>query len=167
MRNLLLNFVSPADPSASLEAIELIPSAPSLRPADIFIVAISASSRAALDVGVCCPDSAGSVEDACDRMWDAKREHYRPHLEEMANLGFHYYPLAFLCYGRLHPQCEKCLDLIGQQAARRLGVVDYRPILRRVRASIGIVLWRRAVAMVRDCLPRLPDECLDLAFGDV
>ena len=94
VRNTLLNFVSLADPSASLEATELIPSAPSLRPADIFTVATFASSRAALDVGVCCPDSAGSAEDACDRMWDSKREHYRPHLEEMANLGIHYYPLV-------------------------------------------------------------------------
>ena len=39
-------------------------------------------------------------------------------------------------------------------AARYRGLQDFRLILRRTRATISVQLMRRAVAMVRACIPR-------------
>ena len=52
-RDKLLNLVQLADPGATTEVPELIPSRPALRPADIFTTAALPGSRAALDIGVC------------------------------------------------------------------------------------------------------------------
>ena len=84
----------------------------------------------------------------------------------MERVGLRYYPIVFSCYGRVHVSAVTSLELIAKQAAKRMGISDYHPILRRAHAAFGVAIWRRAVAMVRACLPKLSNESLSLAFGD-
>ena len=53
VRNHLLHFVPLAENSASIEVPELIPNAPTLRPADVYTDATFPCGKAALDVGIC------------------------------------------------------------------------------------------------------------------
>ena len=69
------------------------------------------------------------------------------------------------CYGRLHPESANVLERIAGQAARRLGVRDQRPLLRRARAALGVALCCRAAAMARACLPKLSQESVALLLG--
>ena len=58
-----------------------------------------------------------------------------------------------------------CVATLARAAARRRGLADYRPLLRRAHANIGVQLWRRAAAMVKACLPDLPLEEQRLLLG--
>ena len=119
-----------------------------------------------MDVGICSPDSGTAGVDCCESMWKEKRKHYEDHLEAMERVGLRYYPIVFSCYGRVHVGAVTSLELVAKQAARRMGVSNYQPMLRRAHVAFGVAIWRRAVAMVRACLPTLSDESLNLAFGD-
>ena len=55
--------------------------------------------------------------------------------------------------------------LIARQAARRVGVADHGPLLRRSRAAVGVALCRRAAAMVQACLPKLSPDGVQLLYG--
>ena len=165
VRDAVLHLVHLADPSAHTEAEELIPDAPALRPADIFTSAAFPGSQAALDIGVCSPDASGAGLDCCEVMWEKKRDHYAAHLDGMARRGQRYVPLVFSCYGRAHPDTEDSLELIARQAARRMGMADHAPLLRRTRAAVGVALCRRAAAMVRACLPKLSRDSAQLLYG--
>ena len=46
------------------------------------------------------------------------------------------------------------------------GVSNYRALLRRTKAAIGVAVVTRAVAMARACLPHLDDEALQLLLGE-
>ena len=165
-RDALLNFVHIADASATTEEPDLIPSRPALRPADIFTSAALPGGRAALDVGVCCPDAQGAGDDCCAAMEEAKRARYGPFLHELAAQGIRYVPFVASCYGRLHPEADLAMERIGRQAARRLGVRDPQPLVRRPRAALGVAIRRRAAAMVTACIPPLDDEALQILFGE-
>ena len=86
-RDAILHLTHLADPSASTEITELIPSAPALRPADIFSSAAFPGSMAALDIGICSPDASGAGRDCCESMWQKKRAFYSDYLEELRTHG--------------------------------------------------------------------------------
>ena len=165
VRDAVLHLVHLADASATTEEPELIPSAPTLRPADIYTESALPGGRAALDVGICSPDASGAGADCCAAMWTAKRDKYAPFVAEMREGGLCYVPLVFSCYGRAHPESAVALERIAAQAARRLGVRDHRGLLRRARASVGVAIWRRAVAMALSCLPALTPQASRLLFA--
>ena len=57
------------DPCAEIEALGLIASHPTLRPADILTSAALPSRSAALEVGVASPDDAGAGADCIEIMY--------------------------------------------------------------------------------------------------
>ena len=156
-----------ADPGATPEAPEIIASHPALRPADIFTSAAIPGGMAALDVGIASPDAAGAGDDCVESMWRRKRGAYAEHFEEMRAVGVTYVPIVLSCYGRWHADSAVTLERVCQQAARRLGIADHRPILRRAQAAAGVAIWRRAAAMARACLPAPSAEAMAALFGDV
>ena len=76
-----------------------------------------------------------------------------------------YMPMVLSCYGRLHHEAVVNLERIALQAGRRQGVSNYRPLLRRTKAALGVAVVTRAVAMARACLPKLGEEALRLLFA--
>ena len=149
------------------EAPEIIASHPALRPADIFTSAAIPGGMAALDVGIASPDAAGAGDDCVESMWRRKRGAYAEHFEEMRAVGVTYVPIVLSCYGRWHADSAVTLERVCQQAARRLGIADHRPILRRAPAAAGVAIWRRAAAMVRACLPAPCPDAMAALFGDI
>ena len=73
-RDKVFDLVQLADPTATTEVPELIPSNPALRPADIYTEAAIPGTRAALDIGICSPDASGAGLDCCESMHKRKRE---------------------------------------------------------------------------------------------
>jgi len=167
VRDSLLLLAKLGDPNATTEVLELIPSNPALRPADVYTEVAFPGSRAALDVGVCSPDASGAGNDCCEAMWQRKRETYADHLEELAAQGVRYEPMVFSCYGRVHHNCAVTLERLAQQAARRQGVANHRGILRRSHWHLGVALVRRAVAMAKACQQQLREQELQLLFGGI
>ena len=165
VRDALLQLASLSDPRATAEPTGLIPSRPMLRPADVLTSAAFPGSLAALDVGVMSPDAAGAGDDACAAMQDRKVKDHAAYREEMARNGVVYCPMAFSCYGRVHPEAAAVMTTLARTAARRRGLADYKPLLRRAHANIAVQLWRRAAAMVRACFPELPVEEQRLLLG--
>ena len=147
----MLELVHLDDPSSETEVRALFPSAPTLRPADIFTSAALPGRMAALDIGICSPDACGAGEDCCDSMHNSKIKRYGQFLEGKSGPGFVYCPLIFSCYGRVHPETMAILNIISQGAARRRGLLDHRGLLARVLRNIGVAIWRRAASMVHDC----------------
>ena len=145
VRDKVHDLVSIADPSASREAPELVTSFPTIRPADIFTETALPGGRTALDIGVATPGTCTAGNDCCDSMWSERFHHYREALPEMAGSGIHYVPLIFSCYGRAHPEAACMLENLAKRAARCIGVGDWHSMLRRTRASIGVMLVRRCV----------------------
>ena len=148
----MLELAHLADPSAEAETPGLVPSAPSLRPADVLTSAALPGRLAALDVGVVSPDAAGSGPDCCAHMFEQKMKVYREHFEEMEAGGVIYRPLIWSALGREHPETSVVLEALARAAARRRGLRDFRQLLRRTRDAIGVMLTRRAVRMVWACL---------------
>ena len=165
IRDDILRVVHIADSAAETEVQGLIPSAPSLRPADIFTEAAVPGCQAAMDIGITSPDSTGAGDDCCEAMYQEKMVKYQPHLPELTRLGIRYKPMVLSCYGRWHPDSRLTLEAIAKRAARKRGFLDHRLLLRRSLASVGVLVWRRAAAMVKSCLPRPSDEELSLLFG--
>ena len=162
----VLQLVNVADSNADTEERELIPSAPTLRPADIFSEAAIPGCRAALDVGVTSPNATGAGADCCEAMFQTKLDFYRPHFAELSAQDIRYMPLVFSSYGRMHPQAQANLETVARTAARKRGFGDHRLLLRRATGRIGVAIWRRAAAMVRSCLPQLSAEEAALAYGE-
>ena len=165
-RDQMLLAVHLADPSATSETPEIIASHPALRPADIFTSAAIPGGLAALDVGIASPDATGAGDDCVESMWRKKRGTYAPHFDEMRAFGVTCIPMVISCYGRWHPESAVTLERVCVQAARRLGLADHEPLLRRARAAAGVAVWRRAAAMARACLPRPSAAELALIFGE-
>ena len=145
------------DPEAAPEPLGLIPSRPLLRPADIFTSAAH-GSLAALDVGVCSPEAAGAGLDCCAAMVRRKQQAYAPFFGELRQRGVRYQPMVWSSYGRAHVEAEDTLQGLARAAARRRGIPDWRPLLRRSRAAISVELQRRLGGQLRRCLPEEPPE---------
>ena len=166
IRDELLPLAYLADSSAAVETTGLIPSAPTLRPADILTSAALPGRLAALDVGVCSPDASGAGGDCCASMFDRKRRDYKRHLHELeVQQGIAYRPLILSTWGRMHPETLQILTNLAMQATRRRGLRDHRLLLRRVRSAIGVQLMRRAVRMLHSCMPHLDDAEAQLLLG--
>ena len=155
VRDAILDAVHLADPAAHAEASGLIPSRPTLRPADIFTAAALPGGQAALDIGIMSPHALGAGSDCCEAMHAKKIACYAMHFDELSVQGVRYRPLAMSCYGRLHPETARVLDDICQKVARRHGFAEHLPILQRLHQVIGARLQSRLASMARCCLPRL------------
>ena len=103
--------------------------------------------------------------DCCEAMYQRKLDDYADHLPQLESQQIRYIPMTFSCYGRVHPEAVRIIELIAKQAARKRGLGDHRLLLRRSLAAIGVQLWRRAAAMVRVCLPKLTAEEAATLFG--
>ena len=145
------------DPEAAHEPAGLIPSRPSLRPADIFTSAAH-GSLAALDIGVCSPEAAGAGLDCCAAMAQRKRQTYEPYFGELRQRGVRYQPVVWSSCGRAHVEALDTLRDLARAAARRRGIPDWQPMLQRTRAAISVELQRRLVCQVRRCLPEEPED---------
>lgn len=141
----------------------LIPSVPTLRPADILTSAALPGRLAALDIGVTSPEAAGAGDDCCEAMARRKRCDYQMHFAELDTAGVVYRPLVWSTFGREHPDTTVVLEALARQAARRQGLQSHAEVLRRTRAAVAAHLARRAVLMVRSCL----GECSDDSSGPV
>ena len=137
VRDRILELTHLADPTAITEAKDLIPTAPSLRPADILTTAALPGRLAALDIGICSPDACKAGIDCCDSMYESKCSKYSIPMARTIDLEFEYRPLVFSCYGRVHPEGQAILKTLAQVAARRRGVFNYEVLLARAHRNIG------------------------------
>ena len=165
VRDAVLQLSHLADPCARTEVLNLIPSHPALRPADILTSAAYPGRLAALDIGISSPDSSGAGDDCCEAMRAKKVRDYADHLEELEENGIKYQPLTFSCYGRAHLEADSVLLGLAVRAARYRGLRDYRPILKRARRCISVQIWKRAASQVLACLPTLDIDEERLLFG--
>ena len=165
VRDDILRVVHIADSTAETEVQGLIPDAPSLRPADIFTEAAVPGCQAAMDIGITSPDSTGAGDDCCEAMYRTKMARYEQYLPGLTRRGIRYKPMILSAYGRWHPDSLLTMEAITKRAARKRGYMDHRLLLRRALASIGVLVWRRACAMVRSCLPKPTAEEMALTFG--
>ena len=160
VRNELHAAACSCDPSAELEPLGLIPSHPTLRPADIFTSVALPGRLAALDVGVASPHAAAAGSDCTDSMVQQKGSDYAAHMDELVRAGIEYVPLVWSTYGRPHPDATRTLVTLARSAARRRGGGNYRVQARRTASRIATELWRRAAQMVLACWP-IPAETLE------
>ena len=165
VRSALMSLASLADPAALLEPLGVIPSAPNVRPADVLSTAALPGCTAALDVGVMSPSSIGAGADCCEAMVRRKLGTYAAHWAELTRRGVRYIPFALSCFGRLHPEASVTIRRLAAAAARRQGAVSAQVLDRRARCWISVAIVRRAVAMVRACLPPLPAEQAAVLLG--
>ena len=165
VRDDVLALAHLADPSAAVETAGLVPSAPTLRPADIFTSAALPGRLAALDIGISSPDASGAGQDCCDAMFARKLREYGSWLGEMESEGVTYRPMVWSAFGREHPEISAMLEAMAVQAARRRGLRDHRVILRRARCAIGVRLATRAARMILCCAPGLAEEEVAALFG--
>ena len=98
-------------------------------------------------------------------MYARKRSTYAEHLGELEQSNIRYQPLVFSAFGRTHLEADSVLLTLSLRAARRRGLRDHRPVLKRARRAIGVQIWRRAASMVLACLPILDIEEERLLFG--
>jgi hypothetical protein len=154
VRDELLDFVRLADATAEPEVLGLIASAPGLRPADILTSALTRGRETALDVGVASPDAQCAGADCLHALRRRKLRTYAAYAAELEASLVDYRPLPWSCYGREHGDTSVVLVALARRAARRLGRADFRPLLAKVRAAVGVALARRAARMVLKCLQR-------------
>ena len=154
-RDSLLDFARLADSTSEPEVLGLISSAPDLRPADILTSALGGSHMTALDVGISSPDAVGAGDDCTVTMRRRKLRRYEPFERELQDHQIAYRPVVWSCYGREHSDTTSVLIAIARRAARRLGYSDFKPLLARARAKIGVAIARRCARMVLACQVRL------------
>ena len=119
--------------------LDLLETAPGLRPADVLTTAISPGMTSALDVGVAAPHARHASADCMESMLLKKRSAYSRHLAALEAEGAEYNPLVWSCWGREHPDTTATLTQLARQAARRRGFPDHSGLLSRTRAQIGVV----------------------------
>ena len=152
MRDSVFDFTRLAHATAEPEVLGLIASAPGARPADVLTSALAADKDTALDVGIASPDAAGAGPDCTESMRSRKLAKYLEYQGELDAARVVYRPITWSCYGREHPDTTAVLLAVARRTARRQGLADPLPVLRRMRASIGVALARRAARMVHACL---------------
>ena len=158
----LAEEISCVDPAMELEPMGLVPGT-QLRPADILTGALG-HGLVALDIGISSPDATGAGSDCTQRMVERKVNKYAPHQLILDRQNITYRPLAFSCYGRLHPDTTATLRTLAQRIARRRGCSAGEWRFRRLRAKLVAQVWARAGRMVRSCWPDRddgPDERSD------
>ena len=158
--NSLLHLSSLSDSSSVAEPRGLVPSRPTLRPADIFTTT-AFGSGAAVDVSIVSPDGEGAGADACQAAADGKMKKYGEVLAELREEGIRYMPTVWSCWGRPDTQSVEAVRVLAGAAARRRGLGDPTTLVRRAHAVVGTQIWRRAACMVHACLGRTPVEDVD------
>jgi hypothetical protein len=153
VRDELFKVAVSLDSTTEVEPTGLVPSRPSLRPADVLTSVSGLTGRcAALDVGICCPAAAGAGDDCTEAMRQRKLARMQPHAVELEASGVEYRPVTFSCYGRPHPDAVRLMQGLGRRLARRKGT-EAHVETRHLAARIGVEIWRRAARMLRSCLP--------------
>ena len=152
VRDSLFDLVRIADSTAETEALGLLCTAPSLRPADILTSAVPGSALHALDVTVVAPLAHGAGDDPCAAAVRRKLSRYRAFFPELSAGGVRYVPLAWTYWGREGDAAAAMIVILARRAARRRGFASSAGLLRRARCSIGLALANRRAAMVRACL---------------
>ena len=152
LRDSVFDLVHLADHTAETEALGLLDTAPSLRPADILTSAVPGASLHALDVTVAAPLAHAAGADPCASAVQRKRARYSAFLDELLADGISYSPMAWTFWGREGDDAAVVLTAVARKAARRRGLPDPWGLLRRARCSIGLALAQRRAAMVRACL---------------
>jgi hypothetical protein len=140
-----------SDPSAEMEPLGLIPSAPTLRPADVLTTATCNGLAAALDVGITSPHCGAAGNDCLASMYERKRGTYAPHFNELSANGITYNPIVWSAYGRPHEAAIAAIKAMARRTARRRGHLDAASIETRVCNAISVEIWRRNAAMVKSC----------------
>ena len=99
VRDALFDLVRVADSTAETEALGLLCTAPSLRPADILTSAVSGSPLHALDVTVVAPLAQHAGTEPCDSAVRRKLNRYRLFFAKLQAAGVWYAPLAWTFFG--------------------------------------------------------------------
>ncbi len=158
IRDELHSIATPIDRNAETEPEGLIASQPRLRPADVLTGAFHNGRLAAVDVGVISPSAAGAGHDCVVTMHERKCARMERYKRELEASGAEYHPFAVSCWGRLHPSASAMLLSAAKRIARRQGTNSERVTLRRFRARVAALVWRRAARMALRCLPRPSDD---------
>ena len=125
IRDVLAMGFAVADPATNIEPLGLVPSRPSLRPADILTRSVRSSGLAAVDVGVASPHAAYAGDDCLDSMRQRKLDHYGTAvLEELESEGIQYTPALISCYGRRSTTLSLLLHSATLRAARVRGLAS-------------------------------------------
>jgi hypothetical protein len=164
VRNLLFDVSSAIDPSTEREPEGLVPSCPTLRPADVLSPAARPGCMAALDIGVTSPMAASAGEDAAESMYKRKLAEREQIQEELQQQGISYIPVVWTAFGRAHEEAAAVVRCLARRWARRRGHASANALVRRIVASIGVCLARRAARMSLACMPR--PACEDTSLGD-
>ena len=152
VRDSLFDLVRLADSTAETEALGLLCTAPSLRPADILTSAVPGAALHALDVTVAAPLAQAAGRDPCISAERRKSDRYRPFFAELSAAGIKYVPLAWTFWGREGDSAAAMVATLARRAARRRGLASSAGLLQRARCGIGLALAHRRAAMVRACL---------------
>ena len=129
-------------------------------------MAARSGGRVAADVGITSPSAMGAGDDCTIAMVNGKLSKYAPYLEELRAQGLAYVPLVWSSWGRPHEDAAGCMDWASKQTARLRGLADNAVIRRRWGAIVATEIWRRAVCMLRACMPRPGDLVGLIADGE-
>ena len=154
VRDVLAHAFAQGDAATECEVPGLIPSAPSLRPADILTRAGHERLMLAVDVMVKSPATAGVEGDCTELGKREKLDRYGPYLDELERTGIRYAPAVFSAFGRRHPDVSKMLRQAALRAARRRGGVAAEGLEARWGNDLAAVCWSRAASMVHKCIRR-------------
>jgi len=154
VRDQLLKTAKAADVNAEAEPQGLIPSFPTLRPADVLTSAATPGRQSALDVGICSPEAAAAGTDCVESMRLRKLGDYAAHLPALERQNIVYQPMTWSAFGRPHAAVTKALRNMARRAARRRGFERPEVLQRRAEAAITVEIWRRAAKMAFACWPR-------------
>jgi hypothetical protein len=148
VRDVLAHAFGEGDAATECEVQGLIPSAPTLRPADILTRAGHERYLAAVDVMFKAPATAGPDGDCTEMGKREKLDNYGPYLEELEALGIRFMPAVFSAYGRRHPDVTKMLKQAALRAARRRGGATAKELVEKWGRDAAAVVWSRAAGMV-------------------
>ena len=151
----IMDVAKICDPSSEMEAPGLIPGT-NLRPADVLTGALG-NALTALDIGITSPDATNAGADCTASMYARKMDTYAPHNTALEWQNIIYQPLIWSAYGRPHPRTTAILRTLATRLARRRGCSDGVWRYRRLRAAIGVEIWKRAASQVIACWPGRSD----------
>ena len=107
----------------------------------------------ALDIGIASPDAEHAGADCAVTMYANKTERYSAYAGILDAQNVAYQPLVWTAYGRPHPRTTAILRTLATRLARRRGCSDGEWRYRRLRAAVGVEIWRRAARKVMACWP--------------
>ena len=109
-------------------------------------------------MGIVAPGASGSGSDCTAAMHRTKLNRYANYTHELEQENIKYEPMVWSAYGRPHPNAKLILQKLAKKAARRRGMINFKPLYRRTAAKITVEIWRRAARMVMACLPNAEES---------